>query len=190
VKGRNRAKKVQLIGIDRIGLSQSALTRTLALRSMQQWPFARSVAILADTHGLVRDSVLDLLSGVDLILHAGDVGKPEVLDRLRACAPVVAVRGNVDTDLLWLPQTEVVSINNRLTYLLHNIEDLDLNPAIAGFAMVVSGHSHRPLIRTVNGVLYVNPGSIGPRRFKLPISLAFASFDQGKMEVRPEELAA
>jgi uncharacterized protein len=155
---------------------------------MQQWPFIRSVAILADTHGLVRQSVLDQLDGVELILHAGDIGKPEVLDRLRAYAPIVAIQGNVDAGLLWLPQTEVVSIHSRLIYLLHNLDDLDLNPETAGFSMVVSGHSHKPLLRDRNGVLYVNPGSIGPRRFKLPISFALASFGQSKIEVTFKEL--
>jgi uncharacterized protein len=156
---------------------------------MQQWPHVRSVAILADTHGLVRQSVLDLLDGVELILHAGDVGKPDVLDRLRACAPVVAIRGNVDTGLLRLPQTEIVSVNHRLIYLLHNLDDLDLNPEIAGFSMVVSGHSHRPLIREKAGVLYVNPGSIGPRRFKLPISFVLTRFGRAKIDVTLKELA-
>jgi uncharacterized protein len=156
---------------------------------MQQWPFTRSVAILGDTHGLVRQSVLDLLDGVELILHAGDIGKTDVLDRLRAYAPVVAIRGNVDADLPWLPETEVVSIHNRLIYLLHNLDELDLNPETAGFSMVVSGHSHKPLIRDRNGVLYLNPGSIGPRRFKLPISFALAWFGQSKIEVTFKELA-
>ena len=117
---------------------------------MQQWPSARLVAIVADTHGLVRECVLDALGGVDLILHAGDVGHPRVLTQLRKCAPVVAIRGNVDTDTL--PATEVVSVNDRLVYLLHNLADLDLNPLVAGFSMVVSGHSHQPLIRTKDEV--------------------------------------
>src|SRR5438105_14237074 len=129
---------------------------------MQRWPGARLVAIVADTHGLVRESVLDALGGVDLILHAGDVGHARVLTRLRECAPVVAIRGNIDTDAL--PATEAVSVNNRLVYLVHDLAELDLNPSVAGFSMGVSGHSHRPLIRTKDEVLYVNPGSIWPRR--------------------------
>jgi putative phosphoesterase len=154
---------------------------------MQQWPGAHLVAIVADTHGLVRESVLTALSGVDLILHAGDVGHRGVLTRLRECAPTVAIRGNVDAGSL--PATEIVSVNQRLVYLLHNLADLDLNPAVAGFAMVVSGHSHKPLIRTKDGVLYVNPGSIGPRRFTLPISFALANFERQQIDVRIRELA-
>jgi putative phosphoesterase len=154
---------------------------------MQQWPGARLVAIVADTHGLVRESVLDALGGVDLILHAGDVGHARVLTRLRECAPVVAIRGNIDTDAL--PATEAVSVNDRLVYLLHDLAALDLNPSVAGFSMVVSGHSHRPLIRTKDEVLYVNPGSIGPRRFELPISFAVADFGSQPINVRLKELA-
>jgi putative phosphoesterase len=153
---------------------------------MQQWPSARLVAIVADTHGLVRECVLDALGGVDLILHAGDVGHLRVLTQLRKCAPVVAIRGNVDADTL--PATEVVSVSDRLVYLLHNLADLDLNPLVAGFSMVVSGHSHRPLVRTKDDVLYVNPGSIGPRRFKLPISFAIADFGSQPINIKFKEL--
>jgi putative phosphoesterase len=113
-----------------------------------------------------------------------------VLDQLRECAPVVAIRGNVDNAILSLPGTETVSVHERLVYLLHNLADLDLNPAVAGLAMVVSGHSHKPLIRSNGGVLYVNPGSIGPRRFKLPISLVLADFSSKNIEVRLKELTA
>src|SRR6201984_2943126 len=108
---------------------------------MQEWPHARKVAIVAVSRGLVRESVLNAFGEVDLILHAGDVGHSRVLDRLRQCAPVVAIRGNVDTESLALPPTEVVSVHRRLVYLLHSLADLDLNPAVAGFSMVVSGHS-------------------------------------------------
>jgi putative phosphoesterase len=156
---------------------------------MQEWPDARLVAIVADTHGLVRESVLNALGNVDLILHAGDVGHSMVLDQLRQCAPVVAVRGNVDAETLSLPATDVVSVHSRLVYVLHSLADLDLNPAVAGFSMVVSGHSHTPLIRSKEGVLYVNPGSIGPRRFKLPICFALADFGAEQIEVKLKELA-
>jgi putative phosphoesterase len=155
---------------------------------MQRWPRARLVAIVADTHGLVRRSVLDAVGQVDLILHAGDVGHPEVLDQLGACAPVVAVAGNVDAEPLSLPATEVVSVHGQLVYVLHDLANLDLNPAVAGFSMVVSGHSHKPLIRNKDGVWYVNPGSIGPRRFNLPISFALADFGKEKIEVELKEL--
>jgi uncharacterized protein len=159
------------------------------LSPMQEWPRARLVAIVADTHGLVRESVLRALRNVDLILHAGDVGHSRVLDQLGQCAPVVAVRGNVDNEMLALPVTELVSVQQRLIYLLHSLADLDLNPAVARFSMVVSGHSHKPLIRSKEGVLYVNPGSIGPRRFKLPISFALADFGSQPIDVRLKELA-
>jgi uncharacterized protein len=156
---------------------------------MQEWPYARRVGIVADTHGLIRESVLHALGNVDLILHAGDVGHSRVLDQLRQCAPVVAIRGNVDPEILSLPATEVVSVRGRLVYLLHSLADLDLNPVVAGFSMVISGHSHKPLIRSKEGVWYVNPGSIGPRRFKLPISLALADFGAEQIAVKLEELA-
>jgi uncharacterized protein len=156
---------------------------------MQEWPHARMVAIVADTHGLVRQSVLSALGKVDLILHAGDVGHFRVLDQLRQCAPVVAIRGNVDSEALALPATEVVSVHQRLVYLLHSLADLDLDPVVAGFSMVISGHSHKPLIRNKEGVLYVNPGSIGPRRFKLPISFALADFGAEQIAVKLKELA-
>ena len=156
---------------------------------MQQWSCARLVAIVADTHGLVRESVLDALCDVDLILHAGDVGHASVLDQLRQRAPVVAIRGNVDAGILPLPATELLSINQRLVYMLHDVAALDLNPAVAGFSMVISGHSHKPLIRSKDGVWYVNPGSIGPRRFKLPISFALAGFGPGQIDVKFKELS-
>ena len=144
----------------------------------------KSLALLSDTHGLLRDSVTDALQDVDLIIHAGDVGNRSLLQRLEAIAPVIAVRGNVDHELLYLPLAEVVSVNGRLIYVLHDLSLLDLDPATAGFAMVVSGHSHRPRIHRQNGVLYVNPGSIGPRRFRLPISLAKVTFDRQELKVR------
>jgi uncharacterized protein len=159
------------------------------LSFMQQWSCARLVAIVADTHGLVRESVLEALCDVDLILHAGDVGHARVLNQLRECAPVVAISGNVDTGILPLPATELVSINQRLVYMLHDLTALDLNPAVAGFSMVISGHSHKPLIRSKDGVWYVNPGSIGPRRFKLPISFALADFGPSQIHVSLRELS-
>ena len=132
------------------------------------------VGLISDTHGLLRPEALSALSGSDLILHAGDVGKPEILDALRAVAPVVAVRGNVDT-AGWaaaLPETAVAEIGSTLIYVLHDINQLDLDPAAAGFGVVVFGHSHQPSRVEKSGVLYINPGSAGPRRFKLPITVA------------------
>ena len=118
----------------------------------------------------MRRSVILALNGVDLILHAGDVGKPAVLDGLSAVAPVIAVRGNIDREFDFLPKTELVSINNHLVYLLHDLNALDLNPVSSQIAIVVTGHSHQARIQNKEGV-YINPGSIGPRRFKLPIAL-------------------
>lgn len=132
------------------------------------------VGVISDTHGLLRPWAIDALAGVDLILHAGDVGQPDVLDRLRLVAPTVAVRGNVDTSP-WgrtLPETEVVDVAGRSLYMLHDRGALDLDPRAAGFAAVIFGHSHRPEAVERHGVLYLNPGSAGPRRFSLPISLA------------------
>jgi putative phosphoesterase len=122
----------------------------------------------------LRPQALDALRGSDLIIHAGDVGMPEVLEPLRALAPVHVVRGNIDNGA-WgaqLPLTELVEVGPHLFYVLHKIADLDLDPPTAGFAAVVYGHSHKPSIETRNGVLWLNPGSAGPRRFSLPITLA------------------
>jgi putative phosphoesterase len=132
------------------------------------------VGVISDTHGLMRPQALDALAGSDLIIHAGDVGRPEVLDALRVLAPVHAVRGNVDKGS-WaarLPMTELVEAGRHLLYVLHIIEELDLDPPTAGFSAVIFGHSHKPSIETRDGVLWLNPGSAGPRRFDLPVSVA------------------
>jgi putative phosphoesterase len=130
--------------------------------------------VLSDTHGLLREEVLVVLEGVDRIIHAGDVGTPDLLRRLRKLAPVTAVRGNTDSGhgSRTLPESEVVEIGGVLAYVLHDLERLDLDPAASGFQVVISGHSHRPSLKTVQGVLFLNPGSAGPRRFRLPVSLA------------------
>ena len=135
---------------------------------------ASKIGLISDTHGLLREEALHALQDSDLILHAGDVGDPGILESLRCIAPVVAVRGNVDTEP-WadsLPATEMVSASGVIVYLLHDVHSLDLAPQAAGFAIVLSGHSHKPKQERRNGVLYINPGSAGPRRFQLPISLA------------------
>lgn len=152
--------------------------------TINEFDSIKNLALLSDTHGLLRDSVIGVLQDVDLIIHAGDIGNRSLLQRLEAIAPVIAVRGNVDHELVYLPSAEVVSVNGHLIYVLHDLSLLDLDPATAGFAMVVSGHSHRPRIHQQRGVLYVNPGSIGPRRFRLPISLAKVTFDRQELKVR------
>ena len=130
------------------------------------------VGVVSDTHGLVRPELKAALQGCDAIVHAGDIGKPSVLDELREIAPLTAVRGNVDKWADDLPDTEVVELEGRFLYLLHDVKELDLDPVAAGFHAVISGHSHQPGIRHVDGVLHLNPGSAGPRRFKLPIAMA------------------
>src|SRR2546429_8839106 len=132
------------------------------------------IGLISDTHGLMRRSALDALRGADLIVHAGDVGSPEVIEALRAVAPVVAVRGNIDKQS-WasrLPATAVAEAGPARIYALHDIHELDLDPAAAGFHVVVSGHSHKPGRTDRAGGMYINPGSAGPRRFKMPVRVA------------------
>ena len=128
------------------------------------------IGLISDTHGLLRPRALEALAGSDLIIHAGDVGDPAILEALRRIAPLTAVRGNIDK-AEWaplLPETAVVED----IYVLHNLHDLALDPAAGGFRAVVSGHSHKPGSFQRNGVLYINPGSAGPRRFRLPVTVA------------------
>ncbi|MBO0742084.1 MAG: metallophosphoesterase family protein [Hyphomicrobiaceae bacterium] len=132
------------------------------------------VGLISDTHGLLRPEAVAALARSHLIVHAGDVGRPEVLDQLRDIAPTYAVRGNIDTQA-WarkLPATEAVAVGPLVLWVLHDRSELDLDPAAAQFAAVIFGHSHKPSIETQNGVLYVNPGSAGPRRFRLPVTVA------------------
>ncbi|MFP4307418.1 MAG: metallophosphoesterase family protein [Desulfococcaceae bacterium] len=132
------------------------------------------LGVISDTHGLLRPEVPEALAGVDRILHAGDVGSREILDALSRIAPVTAVRGNTDHGR-WadsLPPVEVVSLGAATIYLLHDLGALDLNPAAAGFQAVIFGHSHKPAVRENGGVLYLNPGSAGPRRFDYPVTAA------------------
>lgn len=131
------------------------------------------IGLISDTHGLLRPEALRALEDSELIIHAGDVGAPKILEELRRLAPVVAVRGNIDTGACAeLPETAVAKAGPALIYVLHDLKALDLKPAAAGFAMVVSGHSHKPAQMERDGVIYVNPGSAGPRRFNLPVTLA------------------
>jgi putative phosphoesterase len=148
------------------------------------------LGVISDTHGLLRPEAEQALRGVDLILHAGDLGKAEVLSRLKSIAPVSAVRGNVDTGD-WakeLPLTSVVETGNGSLYLLHNLRDLDLRPAAGDFDAVISGHTHQPEQTKRDGVLYLNPGSAGPRRFRLPITLAILDLSKKPWKVEIAEL--
>lgn len=144
---------------------------------------SHKIGLISDTHNLVRPQAMRALAGVDQILHAGDICSPEVLDELRRIAPVVAVRGNNDFGM-WadsIQATEQVEIGGISIYIVHDIGDLDFDPKAAGLGVVVSGHSHRPVIDDKNGVLFVNPGSAGPRRFKLPVSMATLEICDGKV---------
>jgi putative phosphoesterase len=132
------------------------------------------IGIISDTHGLLRPEAAQRLAGVAHIIHAGDIGREDVLVGLRRIAPLTAIRGNVDTGD-WAkeyPDTQVVRLGERSFYVLHDLQELQIDPAGCGIDVVVSGHSHRPRVETIDGVLYLNPGSAGPRRFKLPITLA------------------
>ena len=139
--------------------------------------------MISDSHGLLRPEAVGALRGSDHIIHAGDVGAPEILESLAALAPVTVVRGNVDR-AAWarrLPETEVLELGAISIYVLHDIARLDLNPKAAGFAAVISGHSHIPKQESRDGVLYFNPGSAGPRRFKLPVSIGQLRVEGGRV---------
>jgi putative phosphoesterase len=141
------------------------------------------IGVISDTHGQMRPSALAALKGSDLIIHAGDVGRPEILDELRAIAPVVAVRGNVDPGgANALPMNAVVSLGGQTIYTRHILGDLDLDPAAAGFAAIIYGHSHKPDIAEKNGVLYFNPGAAGPRRFSLPVTVGALRLVAGRLK--------
>lgn len=149
-----------------------------------------TVGVISDTHGLLRPEASAELEGCDLIVHAGDVGRPEILDRLRELAPTHAVRGNVDRGA-WaeaLPETAVVEAGGHRLYVLHVLDELDLDPGAAGFSAVISGHTHQPVAGTRRGVLYLNPGSAGPRRFRLPVTLARLRVTEAGLEHERVEL--
>ena len=149
-------------------------------------PRVHTVGVISDTHGLLRPEAVAALTGVERIVHAGDIGSPDVLTQLERLAPVVAVRGNNDRDA-WaadIPETEVVEVGGVSLYVLHDLHELDLDPRAAGFAAVITGHSHQPRLDERDGVLYLNPGSAGPRRFKLPISLARLTVTDSRVQAR------
>ncbi|MGE5621698.1 MAG: metallophosphoesterase family protein [Bacillota bacterium] len=149
-----------------------------------------TIGLIADTHGLLRPEARVALRGVDRIIHAGDICNAEVLDALGQIAPVTAVRGNNDRGA-WaqmMPERELIEIAGVKLYVLHDLHELDIEPKALGVRAVISGHSHRPLSRMENGVLYVNPGSAGPRHFRLPVSLGFLEIGGGKVKARLQTL--
>jgi len=142
------------------------------------------IGVISDTHGLLRPEALDALRGSEHIIHAGDIGSPEIVPALEKIAPVTAIRGNVDTEA-WaqgFQETEVAELAGIHLYILHDVNALDLNPTAAGFAVVISGHSHKPRQEVKDGVLYFNPGSAGPRRFNLPVSVGQLHIVDGDIE--------
>ena len=142
------------------------------------------IGVISDTHGLLRPEALAALEGSDYIIHAGDIGDPQILDKLATLAPVTAVRGNVDRGE-WaqkIPATNILEIGEISIYVLHNLQELDLKPEVAKFAAVIYGHSHVPKHELKNGVLYFNPGSAGPRRFKLPVSVGRLTIEDNKIK--------
>lgn len=149
------------------------------------------IGLVSDTHGLLRPEALAFLKGSDAIVHGGDIGNPGVLDALRELAPLTVVRGNNDSEA-WadgIAETEVVEFGGVRLYAIHDLSQLGIDPAAAGVRVVVSGHSHKPKIEERGGVLYVNPGSAGPRRFKLPIAVAELRIEGGEVTARIHEIS-
>jgi putative phosphoesterase len=148
------------------------------------------IGVISDTHGLLRPEALVALAEAEHILHAGDVGDPAILEALRKIAPVTAIRGNVDVwgDCAELPATDAVELAGKLFYLVHSVHDLDIKPEAAGVSVVVSGHSHKPTVERKEGVMYLNPGSAGPRRFNLPVTVALVVVGDGDVSARIVEI--
>jgi hypothetical protein len=149
------------------------------------------IGIISDTHGLLRPDAVRHLSGVDHIIHGGDIGRPALIEELRRVAPITAIRGNVDKGD-WAeayPETEVVRLAERLIFVIHDLKALQIDPVVESIQVVVSGHSHVPKVDTVGGVLYLNPGSAGQRRFKLPITIATLDISPGGLQPIIHELA-
>ncbi|SHH37692.1 metallophosphoesterase family protein [Clostridium grantii] len=146
----------------------------------------KNIGVISDTHGLFRTKVLEVFNNVDLIIHAGDVGKEEILDELREIAPVVAVRGNTDNGYLAtrLNYSEIMDIGEKSIYLIHDIDGIEIEPEAAYIDVVVYGHSHKPDMKKINGVLYLNPGSSGPKRFNLPTTVAIMKIKDDEVSVK------
>jgi uncharacterized protein len=149
-----------------------------------------TIGVISDTHGLLRPEVPKIFKGVDLILHAGDIGAPEILDELKKLAPVLAVRGNNDHSG-WakrLPEFTRTAVEGTSIFMIHDLKEVDETHDAAGYAVIISGHSHKPSVERRDGVLYLNPGSAGPRRFKLPISVARLTIKQSSAAARLIEI--
>jgi uncharacterized protein len=149
------------------------------------------IGVISDTHGLLRPEAIKHLTRADHIIHAGDIGAPEVIEGLRRIAPTTAIRGNIDAGE-WAkeyPDADLVVLGGRAFYVLHDLKEIELDPAASGIDVVVSGHSHRPKIETKNGVVYLNPGSAGPRRFKLPVAVAILALTDRAILPRILEIA-
>ena len=144
----------------------------------------KRVGVISDTHGLLRPEALEALQGYDLIIHAGDMGSEDIIPALEGIAPVHAVRGNVDNGAwAWrFPLTEALELEGVALYIFHGHLELEIDPVAGGFGVIIQGHSHRPLIKTENGVLYLNPGSAGRKRFSLPVTLATLMLNKGHAE--------
>jgi hypothetical protein len=144
------------------------------------------VGVISDTHGLLRPQALKALQGAEHILHAGDVGDPAILDALHSIAPVTAIRGNIDEGGVcgYLSPTELIELGGHNIYMLHDVKKLDLNPEAAGISAVLFGHSHKPLIEWRRGVLFLNPGSAGPRRFDLPVTVAWLHIESASLSAQ------
>jgi putative phosphoesterase len=139
------------------------------------------IGVISDTHGLLRPEAVQRLAGVAHIIHAGDIGRPEIIEGLGRIAPVIAIKGNVDT-ADWAdryPATRTFELGGRSMHVVHDVHDLAIDPRARGIDMVISGHSHQPRVETIDGVLYLNPGSAGPRRFSLPVTLAIVELTDG-----------
>jgi uncharacterized protein len=174
-----------LVFSGRISLVMGSRRNKAELRSAEQvrTPALVIVGVISDTHGLLRPEALAALRGSDYIIHAGDIGDPAILKKLGEIAPVTAIRGNVDREA-WarrIPATDVLEVRGVTIYVLHNLNELDLKPEAAGFAVVVYGHTHGAKAEVKNGVLYFNPGSAGPRRFRLPVTIGRLSLKDGKI---------
>jgi uncharacterized protein len=148
------------------------------------------IGLISDTHGLIRSEAVEALQGVELIIHAGDIGKPEVIAALKAIAPVLPIKGNNDIGA-WahrFPKTKLLKSGNTRLFIIHNVQELDCDPVARGYQVVVSGHSHKPSVSTRDGVLFVNPGSAGPRRFKLPVAVGKLFIEDNRVNAEIIEL--